>query len=399
MSAAVDRSARAAVQVGPRQIEVQEFALPEVAPDTALLRVEACGLCGSDIAQFEGKFHENGLAGMPCIPGHEPLGVIEEIGPLAASRWRLAVGDRVAVEPHLSCGTCRACLEGERIICEAGTHADSNYGFIDSNVSPGLWGGYAEYMHLDPRTVLHKISPALSIETAVMFNPIGAGVRWAASAPSLGLGDTIAIFGSGQRGLASVIAAKAAGAGMVIVTDLAHAAGKLELAGRLGADSVIVADEEDVTERILELTAGRGADVVLDITPNATAPVTDAIASVRRGGTVVLAGVKDGAEIPGFVSDELVFRNIRLQGVFTVDSAGYREAIRMIESDPEVFELFGTRAYPLDRAAEAIARLAGADGEPAAVHVAIDPWMSDANRTARVGAAGAHSTPTNEEQR
>lgn len=374
MSATAEkRVARAAVQVAPGRIEVQELARPVVADDAALLRVEACGLCGSDIAQFEGSFHRRGMAGMPCIPGHEPLGVIEEIGPIAARRWGLGVGDRVAVEPHLSCGSCPACLSGQRVVCEVGEHADSNYGFIDVDVAPGLWGGYAELMHLDPRTVMHRVPRQLRTGTAVLFNPVGAGVRWAVDAPSLGLGDSIVILGCGQRGLASVLAAKAAGAGQVIVTDLARAARKLEIAERLGADATVVADEEDVVARVLELTAGRGADVVLDVTPGVTAAVTDAIACVRRGGTVVLAGVKEGAEVPGFVSDELVFRNIRLQGVFTVDSAGYREAIRLIESDPALFDLFETVTYPLDEAEAAIARLAGSDGEPPAIHVAIEP--------------------------
>jgi threonine dehydrogenase-like Zn-dependent dehydrogenase len=366
---------RAAVQVAPGALEVHEFERPAIAPDEALLRVEACGLCGTDISQLGGAFHERGLAAMPCIPGHEPLGVIVESGSAAAARWRLQVGDRVAVEPHLSCGSCAACLEGERTVCEVGEHRDTNYGFMDAGAGSGLRGGYAEYLHLDPRTVLHRVAPALSTAVAVMFNPIGAGVRWAQQAPSLRFGDTVAILGTGQRGLACVLAARAAGAGTIIATDLARASAKLELALELGADHVVVADEEDVVERVLELTGGRGVDVVLELTPKATKPVTDAIAMVRRGGTVVLAGVKDMATVPDFVSDELVFRGIRLQGVFTVDSRSYRQAIRLIESDPAVFARFGTQTFSLDRAGEAIARLAGTDGDAPAIHVAIDPWL------------------------
>ncbi len=366
---------RAAVQVAPGKIEVQEFARPKVEANTGLLKIEACGLCGSDISQLDGLYHENDLAGMPCIPGHEPLGVIEEIGPLAEELWGVKVGDRVAVEAHLACGHCAPCLRGDRVVCENGEHKDSNYGFISAETAPGLWGGYAEYMHLDPRTVMHKVSKDLSPSTAVMFNPVGGAIRWTVAAPSLEMGDSIAILGSGQRGLGAVLAAKTAGASLVIATDLAQSAHKLELAMRLGADHVIVADEEDPVERVLNLTGGKGVDVVLDVTPRATKPITDAIKMVRNGGTVVLAGVKNRAAVPDFISDDLVFRSIRLQGVFAVDSRSYVEAIRLIEREPAVFELFGTRNYPLGEAEEAIARLAGRDGAPPALHVALRPWM------------------------
>jgi len=364
----------AAVQTGPRTLELHEFARPVVANDAALLRVEACGLCGSDIAQFEGAYARDGLAAMPCIPGHEPVGVIEEIGPSAAVRWNVAVGDRVAIEPHLSCGVCDACLDGERNACAVGEHREVNYGFIGTDVDTGLWGGYSQYMLIDPRTVMHKMAKSLSPAIASMFNPIGAGIRWAYRAPSTRIGDTVVVLGAGQRGLACVIALRAAGAGTVIVTDLARCASKLELALELGADHVVVADEEDVVERVTELTGGRLADVVVEVTAGATKPVTDAIEIVKRGGTIVLAGVKEGRAIPDFVSDKIVLGNIRIQGVFAVDSASFRQAIRLIEFDTGPFARMHSRTYPLAEAARAIERLSGADGDPPAIHVAIEPW-------------------------
>jgi threonine dehydrogenase-like Zn-dependent dehydrogenase len=368
-----NNSLRAVVQVGAGKLELHEFARPAVGEDDALLRIEACGLCGTDISQLEGFFSEAGLADPPFIPGHEPLGVIDAIGARAARRWGVSVGDRVAVEPHLSCGLCAACLSGDRTACEQGEFRDTNYGFMSTNKGPGLWGAYAEYMYLDPRTVLHRVSPALPASIAVMFNPIGAGVRWAYEAPSTRLGDTVVILGAGQRGLACMIAAKAAGAAKVIVTDVARAAAKLDLALALGADHVIVDDEEDSIERVASFTGGALADVVVDVSAGATKPVTDAIEMVRRGGTIILAGMKHGREIPGFVSDKLVTRSITMRGVFTVDANSYRQAIRMIESDSEPYRRMHTCSYPLERAAEAIARLAGADGEPPAVHVTLEP--------------------------
>ncbi len=368
--------ALAAVQVGPRRLELQELPLPTVADDCALLRVEACGLCGTDVAQYEGSFAEAGLAYLPCIPGHEPLGRIAAIGPTAALRWNLREGDRVALEPHLSCGTCDACLAGERTACAVGEHRDTNYGFIGTEVESGLWGGYSQYMHVDPRTILHKLPPDLPASIAAMFNPMGAGIRWAYRAPATRLGDTVVILGSGQRGLTCAIAARAAGAGQVIVTDLARASHKLDLALELGADAAIVADEEDVVERVVELTGGKLADVVVDVSAGATKPVTDAIEIVKRGGTIILAGAKEGREIPGFVSDKLTLGGIRMQGVFAVDSASFREAIRLIAADPATFERIHSDSFPLAEAGRAVERLSGADGKPPATHVTIEPWAT-----------------------
>ena len=373
------RSSRAAVLVGPETFEVHEFARPVVAPDAALLRVEACGLCGTDVAQWHGFFAESGLSGARCIPGHEPVGVIDEIGEVAAARWGLRPGDRVAVEPHLSCGVCTACLAGQRTACEVGEHRDTNYGFISAEAGPGLWGGYAEHLYLDPRTVLHRISPALSPAIASMFNPIGAGISWGYRAAGTRLGDLVVILGSGQRGLACVIAARAAGAGTIIVSDLARASGKLDLALELGADHAIVADEEDVVSRVVQLTGGRLADVVIDVSAGATKPITDAIEIVRRGGTIVLAGAKHGQTVPGLHPDTLVLKSIRMQGAFAVDSASFREAIRLLESGDGPYARLHARSFALTDADEAVARLEGSDGEPPAVHVSIEPGLAPAS--------------------
>jgi threonine dehydrogenase-like Zn-dependent dehydrogenase len=369
------RVTRAAVLVGPETLELHEFERPAVPQDGALLRVEACGLCGTDIAQWHGFFRESGLSGQRCIPGHEPVGVIEEIGPVAAARWRLAAGDRVAVEPHLSCGACAACLAGHRTACEVGEHRDANYGFISAEQGSGLWGGYAEHLQLDPRTVLHRISPQLPSALASMFNPIGAGISWGSRVPSTKLGDLVVVLGSGQRGLACVIAARAAGAGTVIVTDLARAAGKLDLALELGADHAIVADEENVVERVIQLTGGRLADIVIDVSAGATQPILDAIEIVRPGGTIVLAGVKHGLPVVGLLPDRIVLKSIRMQGAFAVDTASFREAIRLLELGTGPYARMHTKSFALADAEAAIARLEGSDGDPPALHVSIEPGI------------------------
>src|SRR6266851_9535502 len=143
--------ARAVVQVGDRRYEIQEFELPRVRDDDALMRVEACGICGNDVDQYDGKLNGMGLQ-LPMVPGHEPVGVIEEIGAEAARRWGLKKGDRVAVEPGLGCGHCRDCIQGNFRRCRVGRPGTKIVacGFVPTHIPPSLWGGMAEYMYLDP---------------------------------------------------------------------------------------------------------------------------------------------------------------------------------------------------------------------------------------------------------
>lgn len=365
------QASRAVVQTGVASFELHEFGLPEISPDAGLLRLELCGICGSDIEQYDGRFDEIGWTKGPTIPGHEPLGIVEQVGERAAKRWGVQAGDRVAVEPLIPCGECEACREGQRTRC-SGWGRMYSYGLLDTGVEPQLLGGYAEYMYLHPNTVLHRMPRQLPATVAVLFNPLAAGVRWATTTPDLQLGDTIVVLGAGQRGLACVIAARAAGAGKIVVTDLARAAEKLELARELGADATIVADEEDVVERALALTGGRGADVVVDVTPVATQPILDAVDFVRNGGTIVLSGVKGGPRTP-IDTDEVVRKSITLRGVFTVDSPAYRRAIALLEAGDAPYDRMHTASYGLERAEEAIHHLAGRADGPPAVHVAIAP--------------------------
>jgi len=337
-----------------------------------VLRLELCGICGSDIEQYDGRFAAMGWVRGPTIPGHEPLGIIDEIGERAAERWRVARGDRVVIEPLIPCERCEACRAGDRTKC-SGWGRNYAYGLLETDIQPTLLGGYSEYMYLHPNTVMHRVSPSLPAEVAVLFNPLAAGIRWACRESDLSMGDTIVILGAGQRGLSCVIAARAAGAGKIIITDLARASAKLDFALELGADAVIVADEEDPVARVQELTGGRLADVVVDVTPVATQPVIDAIEMVRNGGTIVLGGVK-GGPTAAIDPDRLVYKSITMRGVFTVDSSAYREAIRLLERGGPPFERMHTASYGLDRAEEAILHLAGRTDRPPAIHVAIAPF-------------------------
>jgi threonine dehydrogenase-like Zn-dependent dehydrogenase len=348
--AASARKTLAMVLTAPRTLEPRELPLPEITHDTALLRIEACGICGSDYEQYEGVLRTP----MPVIPGHEPLGVIEQLGDGAAQRWGVDVGDRVAVETMLSCRFCPPCLAGNYHLCRA----RRIYSYIPLEEAPGLWGSYAEYMYLDANSVVHKVDPSLPPETAVMFNPLGAGFRWAVEIPKTGPGDTVLIMGPGQRGLASVLACREAGAERIFVSGLAADAEKLELAKKFGAHATIDVENENAKQRVRELTDGLGVDVVVDVSSYATKPVAESLDYVRMGGTVVLAGVKGFKPIPDFVSDKIVMKEISLRGAIGVTSSGYSKAIRLIESGKYPIEAMHTHDFGLRDAALAIQTLA-----------------------------------------
>ncbi len=359
---------RAAVQAAPGVIEVREFPRPVVGPDDGLLRVEANGVCGSDVEIYRGHLRPMGQEGggpVPFVAGHEAMGVVEEIGDRAAGRWGVRAGDRVAVEIIVPCHACRRCLAGHYQSCPNRRY---NHGATGIDVAPSLWGGLAEYMYLSPGTIVHPIDPGLPAEVAALFNPMGAGVRWACHLGRVSLGDTVLVLGAGQRGLCSVIAARAAGAGRVIVTGLAADARKLALAREFGADHTIVADEEDTVARVRELTGGDLADVVLELTPMAAEPVTDALLSARHGGRVVLAGLKGDREIP-LRTDVIVNRALTVVGAYGVDHRAYREAIALIESRRFALEKLHTHSFGLEETVKAIETLAGGT----AIHVSVHP--------------------------
>jgi threonine dehydrogenase-like Zn-dependent dehydrogenase len=346
---------RAVVQTGARQMELREFPRPVISgggpgggADGALLRVEACGICGSDVEQYKGSM---GTRGLPMIPGHEPLGIIEEITPETAARWGVSAGDRVAVEILIPCRSCDLCLAGQYMQCK--NRAGSHGGYNPPERGLGLYGGYAEYMHLHPNSIVHRMDPSLPAEIAVMYNPLGAGVRWALQYGGVHLGSTVAVLGAGQRGLAAILAAKYVGAGLIIATGLARDARKLELAKEFGADHVINVEEEDTVARIRELTGGDGVDLVCEMSGHPSGHA-QAFAAARLGGRVNLLGTPSRTTEVDFARD-VIFKGLTLYGVTgrkmyqTWDEM--RRFLRAGQLDPRPVI---THRFPLESIAEAI---------------------------------------------
>jgi threonine dehydrogenase-like Zn-dependent dehydrogenase len=364
---------RAAVQVAPGKIEMREYPRPKTGPDDGLLRVEANGICGSDVETYRGHL---GGPRPAFIPGHEPLGIIEEIGDRAAERWGVQPGDRVALEVIVPCRSCQDCLTGRYQFCR---NRKYGHGVTSVDTEPALWGGMAEYMYLSPTSVLHKMDKTLPAEVAALYNGMGAGVRWACHLGEVGLGDTVLVLGAGQRGIAAVVAARAAGAGTTIITGLSTDAHKLAMARELGADHTLVVDGDeavDVVAAVEEITDGQGADVVLELTPLAAGPVSDALLAAKRGGRVVLAGLKGNREIP-LRTDLIINRALTVRGAFGVDAKGMADAIALIESRRFPLEKMHTHTFGLDEVELAIQTLGGEVPGEAAIHVSVHPSATE----------------------
>jgi threonine dehydrogenase-like Zn-dependent dehydrogenase len=308
------------------------------------------------------------------IPGHEPVGVIEELGPAAAARWGVKAGDRVALEPHLSCGACPDCLSGRYHLCRvlrpSGIPA---YGYLPRDHGHGLWGGYSTHIHLHPRSILHKLPQSLPLKLATMYQAIAGGVRWSVHLPGTQLGDTVLVLGCGQRGLGAVIACREAGVEKIIVTGLKRDGFKLELARALGAQHIIIADQEDTVARVMEITAGRGADVVVDVAPSASQTVNHAIDAVKSGGVVVLAGLKGPGAVP-MNADRAIFKEITIRGAFSQGWHAYEQALRILDENRHGLARLKTHDLPLEDAAHAIRILAGEVPGEEGICLALHPW-------------------------
>ncbi|HEV2323809.1 MAG TPA: galactitol-1-phosphate 5-dehydrogenase [Terracidiphilus sp.] len=291
-------------------LEIADLPRPGIGPDEVLVRVAACGICGSDVHGYDGS---SGRRIPPIVMGHEAAGTVAAVG-AGVSGYK--AGDRVTFDSTVYCGECEFCRRGEANLCD-------NRQVI--GVSCGDYrrhGAFAEYVVV-PARILYHLPENFEFSEAAMLEAVSVALH-AVGVSEVRPGETALVIGAGMIGLLTLQAARAAGAGRVLIADVDPT--RLKLARQLGADETIQVSGSNLVSEVMKLTDGRGVDVSYEaVGRNET--VTAAIDATRKGGTVTLIGnIKPEVTLP---LQKVVSRQIRLQG--SCASAGeYPQAIEMI---------------------------------------------------------------------
>jgi L-iditol 2-dehydrogenase len=333
---------KALLLTAPSKLEYTEFPNPVAADDEVLLRIRACGICGSDIHGWDGS---TGRRRPPLIMGHEGSGEIVAVGK-KVERWR--VGDRVTFDSTISCGECSYCREGHINLCE-------NRRVV--GVAPAEFrqhGAFAEYLALPPR-ILYPLPKELSFTHAAMIEPVSIAVH-AVQRVKIAPTESVVVIGSGMIGLFVIQALRWAGAKRIIAVDLAE--NRLKLARELGATDTIKSDTVDVAAEVARLTDGRGADHAFEVV-GISPTVNLAITTLRRGGSLVLVGnLAPKVEVPLQV---IVNREFTLHGS-CASSGEYPLCLDLISRGVIQVDPMITAIAPLAEGVEWFEKLSAKDG-------------------------------------
>ena len=326
---------KAAVLHGVEDLRVETTPVPPMlGPDFCLVRIGACGICGSDIHFFRHGKIGDFVVTSPMSLGHEAAGTIVEVG---KDVTHLKPGDRVAIEPGYTCRKCEFCKSGRYNLCK-------DVVFL---AAPPYDGAFAEYLAW-PADFLFKLPDNVSLEEGAMIEPFSVGLHAARRAEIKG-GDWVLVTGSGPIGLCALQASLASGATRVFVSDMV--ASRLGTATELGAAATINLKEADIQKAVAELTDGRGVDVVLECS-GTSAAVRDAVEVVKRGGMVQLVGnfMETNPPIP---IQRMVERELSVSGLFRYCNT-YPTAIDMVATGRVDVAALVTHRYGLDETPEAM---------------------------------------------
>ena len=323
---------------GPEDYRLEEIPMPEPGPGEALVKVEACGICASDLkcfhgaAKFWGDDSRPAWAETEVIPGHEFVGTVAEIDPEAAERRGLAKGDRVVSEQIVPCWKCRYCLSGNYHMCQP----HDIYGF--KRRTPGAM---AAYMVFPAEALVHKVSRDLPAAHAAFTEPLSCALH-AVERGGITFDDVVVVAGCGPIGLGMVAGAAVKSPAKVVALDVSEA--KLDLARRCGADLTLNIAETDVVQTIKDMTGGYGADVYLEGTGHPSA-VPQGLNLLRKLGTYVEYSVfKDPVTVDwSIISDD---KELDVLGAHLGPHC-WPAAIRLIESGALPMDEICTHQLPL----------------------------------------------------
>lgn len=321
---------RRVVATSVEDIRLETVPRPEPAPGEVLVASTVIGICGTDTHAVAGA---HPFIELPYRPGHEVVGAVAGLGDGVEG---LEVGDRVVLEPNLVCGRCRQCRDGRYNICQDLA--------VFGSQAPGGMGDH--FVVAADR--LHRLPESMPDVTAALVEPLATpvhAVRRAAVSP----GSRVAVLGAGPIGLLVLVAARAAGAAAVVVSDVLPS--KRERALRLGADAALAADDPDLVTSA-RTALGGPADVVLDCVSSAGS-VAQAVDLVDKGGTVMVVGIASGVtSVPLHLVQD---REIALVGSLMYVHEDVERAVELLAGGAVDAEALVTAVFPLERAAEAFA--------------------------------------------
>ena len=289
------------------RLDLRDLPQPAPGPGEVLIRVAACGICGSDVHGYDGS---SGRRIPPIVMGHEAAGTVAAVGEGVSA---LKPGDRVTMDSTIYCGACDYCRRGQVNLCDRREVLGVSCGEYRRN------GAYAEFVAV-PERIVHRLPANMSFVEAAMLEPTSVALH-AVAVSGAGAGDTALVIGAGMIGLLTMQAARAAGCSRVLIADVDPT--RLQLAQELGATEVLDASK-DLVREVLRATGG--VDVALEAVGRQET-ITAAIQSVRKGGTVTLIG--NIAPEVTIALQVVVSRQLRLQGT-AASSGEYPQAIEMI---------------------------------------------------------------------
>jgi len=327
----------------PGDVRLEEIEIPETRVGEILVEVKATLTCGTDVKMYK-RGHP--MIKPPMTLGHEFAGTIAEIGETTSSQFR--VGDRVVSANSAPCNVCFFCKIGKPNLCE---------NLEETLVGFSIDGSYAEYVRIPRRIVsqnTYKISENISFEESSLLEPLACAVN-GSDAANIGLGDTIAIIGSGPIGLMHLQLAKLKGASKIIVVDLNE--DRLKLAAEIGADTTIDADTaEKQLSQVKGLTKGLGADVVIEAVG---LPQTWelAVKMTRKAGTTLFFGGCPSGSKVGVDTELLHYGDLTLKGIFHHTPSSVMKAHKLIESGRFNGKPMITDRVPLSKLEESLLRM------------------------------------------
>lgn len=336
-----------------KPLVLKEFEIKELPPGSVLVKLVSAGVCGSDVHMFRG---EDPRVPLPIILGHEGVGRVVEINgeKKDVNGEKLRKGDLIVWNRGIVCGECFWCkVAKQSFLCPHRKIYGIN---MSSDVYPHFRGCYSEYIVLDPRTDVLKVSEKADPDVLTIAMCSGATAYHAFDEyPESLVGKTVVIQGVGPLGLFSVIIARNLGAENVVV--IGGTQSRLELAKKAGADLVLNRRETTEEERkkiIMDLTNGRGADFVLEATGSSDA-LLEGLELLRRGGFYSIAGVAvPQAPIPLKVYEHLVLKNATLKGIWVSDTSHVVKATKMALKNTSLLSALITHRFKLEQANEAL---------------------------------------------